>query len=393
MIRGLRGATTVSRNDAEEIAERTRELLQLLEDANGVRPRDIASAIFTVTSDLDAQFPAVAARGLPEWKDVPLLCANEIPVPRSLPRCIRVLIHWNTDRRQEDVRHVYPARRPPPAPGVGRRVPGDEEQEEEAIRPRLPTRRDDEGRRRRSRPDRGIRRPRPRGAAATTATSGRARKLGIAVSAPPSLWTKPSAGPTSFCSRSPTDETPALLREAAAAAPEALITDAASLKRPIAAAAAGLPASVRFVRGHPMAGSRTPGIAGARADLFQDRPWLDRADREERRPLDRRVQDLVRGIGARPTVVDAERHDALMTWVSHLPLAVASALARAVASGAGAGLDRMAGPGLLDTTRVADTPASLALELALSDPQALAAAIEAVRAELEALAGACGAEA
>ncbi len=134
MIRGLRGATTVSRNDAEEIAERTRELVQLLEDANGVRPRDIASAIFTVTSDLDAQFPAVAARGLPEWKDVPLLCVNEIPVPRSLPRCIRVLIHWNTDRRQEDVRHVYLRGARLLRPEWAARVPGDEEQEEEAIR-------------------------------------------------------------------------------------------------------------------------------------------------------------------------------------------------------------------------------------------------------------------
>jgi prephenate dehydrogenase len=75
-----------------------------------------------------------------------------------------------------------------------------------------------------------------------------------------------------------------------------------------------------------------------------------------------------------------------MTWVSHLPLAVASALARAVSSGAGTGLDRVAGPGLLDTTRVADTPAFLALELALSDAGALAAAIDAVRAELDRIA-------
>jgi chorismate mutase len=135
LIRGIRGATTVTRNDAGEIAERTRELIQLLEDANGVRPEDIASAIFTVTADLDAQFPAVAARGLPEWKDVPLLCVNEIPVPRSLPRCIRVLIHWNTARRQEDVRHVYLRGARRLRPEWAARVPGDEE--EEAIRAEL----------------------------------------------------------------------------------------------------------------------------------------------------------------------------------------------------------------------------------------------------------------
>ena len=184
-----------------------------------------------------------------------------------------------------------------------------------------------------------------------------------------------------------TSETPALLREAAAAAPEALITDAASLKLPVAAAAAALPVATRFVGGHPMAGSRTSGLAGARADLFQNRPWLivptERSDFHSIAA----VQDLVRAMGARPAVMDAERHDALVTWVSHLPYAVASGLARAVSSGAGEGLDRMAGPGLLDTTRVADTPAPLALELSLADPEALAAAIEAVRAELEDLSG------
>jgi chorismate mutase len=72
-MRGVRGATTVNKNEAGQIAERTRELLQLLMDANGMRPEDIASALFTVTGDLDAQFPSVAARGLADWKDVPLL--------------------------------------------------------------------------------------------------------------------------------------------------------------------------------------------------------------------------------------------------------------------------------------------------------------------------------
>jgi prephenate dehydrogenase len=179
-----------------------------------------------------------------------------------------------------------------------------------------------------------------------------------------------------------TGETPKLLNEVAAAVPEILITDAASLKLPIAAAAAALPAAARFVGGHPMAGSRTPGLAGARADLFRNRPWLvvptERSDVHSIAA----IQDLVRAMGARPAVVDAERHDALVTWVSHLPHAVASALARAVSSGAGTGLERVAGPGLLDTTRVADAPGPLALELSLADPEALAAAIETVRSEL-----------
>lgn len=180
----------------------------------------------------------------------------------------------------------------------------------------------------------------------------------------------------------PTAETPALLAQAAAAAPDALLTDSASIKRPIAAAVAALPHAARFVGGHPMAGSRVPGLAGARSDLFQDRPWLivptDRSDLSAVAA----IQELVRSIGARPAVVDPERHDALMTWVSHLPHAVATALARAVSSGAGTGLERVAGPGLLDATRIADCPPALALERVLADPEALVAAIEAVRREL-----------
>ena len=182
-----------------------------------------------------------------------------------------------------------------------------------------------------------------------------------------------------------TSETPALLIEAAAAAPEALITDAASLKRSVSAAAAALPAGARFVGGHPMAGSRTPGLAGARADLFRERPWIVvPTGRSDARSI-AEIRDLVGAMGARPVVLDAERHDALMRWVSHLPQAVASALARAAASGGGAELERAAGPGLLDTTRVAGTPAPLALELSLADPAALADAIETVRAELDEL--------
>jgi chorismate mutase len=129
MIRGVRGATTVAGNDATAIAERTRELLRLLVDANGLRPVDIASALFTVTDDLNAQFPTVAARALPGWKDVALLCAREIPVPASLGHCIRVLIHWNTDLPQAKVRHVFlrGARRLRPEWAV--RVPGDDEEE------------------------------------------------------------------------------------------------------------------------------------------------------------------------------------------------------------------------------------------------------------------------
>jgi chorismate mutase len=104
--RGVRGATTVHHNDREEILAATRQLLALMIRRNGIEKQDIGSAIFTTTADLDAEFPALAARQL-GWLDVPLLCTHEISVPGGLPLCIRVLVHWNTTLPQQDVHHIY----------------------------------------------------------------------------------------------------------------------------------------------------------------------------------------------------------------------------------------------------------------------------------------------
>jgi len=104
--RGIRGATTVERNESEEILAATKELLQLMVERNNLRLEDIASAIFTVTEDLDAAFPAAAARAM-GWMEVPLLDAREIPVPNSLGKCIRVMLHVNTMRNAAEIRHVY----------------------------------------------------------------------------------------------------------------------------------------------------------------------------------------------------------------------------------------------------------------------------------------------
>ncbi len=104
--RGVRGATTADANDREEILTATRQLVALMVRQNGIDSKDIASAIFTTTSDLDAEFPALAARQL-GWIDVPLLCTHEIAVPGSLPMCIRVLINWNTEKLQTQINHVY----------------------------------------------------------------------------------------------------------------------------------------------------------------------------------------------------------------------------------------------------------------------------------------------
>ncbi|MEM8671114.1 MAG: chorismate mutase [Planctomycetota bacterium] len=106
VCRGVRGATTVDANDREEILKATRQLLALMIRRNEIESTDVGSAVFTVTKDLDAEFPALAARQL-GWLEVPLLCAYELSVPDGLPRCIRILIHWNTDTSQSDIQHVY----------------------------------------------------------------------------------------------------------------------------------------------------------------------------------------------------------------------------------------------------------------------------------------------
>ena len=127
--RGVRGATTADSNDATAILERTLELLRVLVEQNGILPEDVASAVFTVTEDLDAEFPALAVRSLPGWDAVPLLCAREIAVPGSLGRGIRALLHWNTERPQHEIRHAFlrGARQLRPAWAV--RVPGDDDTE------------------------------------------------------------------------------------------------------------------------------------------------------------------------------------------------------------------------------------------------------------------------
>lgn len=108
--RGIRGATTVEVNEADEILEATRALLQAIVEKNDLSAdninHDMVSVIFTATTDLDAAYPAVAARVM-GWTNVPLLCMQEMDVEGSLRHCIRVLIHWNTERAQSEMQHVY----------------------------------------------------------------------------------------------------------------------------------------------------------------------------------------------------------------------------------------------------------------------------------------------
>ena len=104
--RGLRGATSVEKNSERAIIAATRDLLKQMVDVNEISIEDISFVIFTVTSDLDAAYPARAARDL-GWSETPLLCTREIDVPGGLPRCVRVLIMWNTNRPIDRINHVY----------------------------------------------------------------------------------------------------------------------------------------------------------------------------------------------------------------------------------------------------------------------------------------------
>ena len=105
-MRAIRGATTVESDTPERIRHATRELLEAIVARNDFTSGDVISAIFTVTDDLRSEFPAHAAREL-GWLDVPLLCTMEIPVPGSLARCIRVLLHIESTKARSEIRHVY----------------------------------------------------------------------------------------------------------------------------------------------------------------------------------------------------------------------------------------------------------------------------------------------
>lgn len=106
LTRGVRGATTVEANTPEAILEATKELLGAMLKVNEIDVEYVASAFFTATPDLDAEFPAVAAREM-GWTDVALLCGHEMNKPGSLPMCLRILLHVNTEKPAREVKHVY----------------------------------------------------------------------------------------------------------------------------------------------------------------------------------------------------------------------------------------------------------------------------------------------
>ena len=106
MVRAVRGAITVELNSADTIGQASRRLLSAIVDANRIELEQIASVIFSTTKDLDAETPALGARQM-GWTSIPLFCTQEMEVPDGLPRCLRVLVHVNTEKSQTEIQHVY----------------------------------------------------------------------------------------------------------------------------------------------------------------------------------------------------------------------------------------------------------------------------------------------
>jgi len=182
-----------------------------------------------------------------------------------------------------------------------------------------------------------------------------------------------------------------LLAEAARHASDTtFITDVGGTKRDIVRAAAALPRPESFVGGHPIGGGEKGGFGFARPDLFHARPWIFTPGAASSDDGLERLFRLVRGLGAKPVTLDAESHDRLMAFLSHLPQLTASALMQVAGNGAAADGLRLAGRGLIDTTRLASSPASVWRDVCAENADAIGVALDqliqlltSVRANLE----------
>jgi prephenate dehydrogenase len=167
----------------------------------------------------------------------------------------------------------------------------------------------------------------------------------------------------------------------------AIATDVSGTKREIVSAARALSPGTTFVGGHPLGGGERGGFAFARPDLFAGRPWIFTPDGDDATEAVERLSRFVTGLGARPCILSAEEHDRVMAYVSHLPQLVASALMEAVGAAAGSDGLRMAGRGLVDTTRLASSPADVWRDICLTNADAIGDALDCLIARLTQLRG------
>jgi len=384
-IAAARGAVQVAANRADDIREATARLLLALLEANRLTTSDIVSAVFTATPDLDADFPAHAARRL-GWNDVPLLGAREMGVPGALPRIVRVLLTVRSTRGAR-LTPVYlegaSALRPDLAAEGGEAAGAAEAADAgEAV---------DAGDARGRRARRGAakriaivglgqiggsvglalgRHPgwRRIGWDRDRATRRRALDAGAVDEIAPSLETA-CRGAALAVLATPVDTLPALIGRAAALLPRgAALLDTGSARGPLTPALARAAARVRAVGGHPIAGSEGRGLAAARADLFERSTF---ALLPARGAVPAIVRAMVRDLGARALVVTPADHDRALARTSHLPYLVARALA-----GVGRTADRrgLSGPGFRGMTRLAASDPRVSLAYCRANRREIAAA-------------------
>jgi prephenate dehydrogenase len=386
-IAAVRGAIQVRSNRAEEIRDATARLLSALLAVNRFTPGQIVSAVFTATPDLDADFPAHAARRL-GWTDVPLLGAVEIGVPGALPRVVRVLLTVRDVPRKVKLTPVY-------LDGA------------ELLRPDLPHRRG-AGRGRVAAP--AAQKPKlviaPRRTIALIGLGQIGGSIGLALGraggwhrvgydldartarAALALGAVDEAARTLVAAcrdadlavlATPVDGLPALIERVAAALPRrAVVIDTGSARAGISdALARATQRGVRAVGGHPLAGSEGCGIAAARSDLFVAAPFVLMPVRGTIPPVARM---LVRDLGAHPVVVPPREHDRALARTSHLPYVLACALAGIGRAPARRGL---AGPGFRSMTRLAASDPRMAGAFVRANAREVRAAWRELTAEME----------
>ena len=378
----VRGAITVPVNTAVAIRESTARLLRTLLDRNEIDDGQIVSAIFTATPDLDADFPAHAARML-GWTDVPLLGAQEIAVPGALPRVVRVLL---------TVEGVPEGKRLQPAYLEGAA----------ALRPDLvgdPHPVELTEAHRRSRPESKYR-------VAIIGVGQIGGSIGLALGRGSDWWRigydlddttiehakdaraidesalslERAVEGVDLCILStPVDVIPTLIEKAAAAMPEnAVLVDTGSARGRITDALRLATPRVQALGMHPLAGTDGIGFGAARAHMFENASFaLCMSGMSEPPPV---VRDLVKAMGAHEVIVDAEEHDKALARTSHLPYLVSRALRDVGQAAADAGLS---GPGFRDMTRLARSDSRMANAYCRENVEQVEAAWRELKSEME----------
>jgi len=374
-IAAVRGAIDVPANTARDIQERTALLLQRLIEANGLDPSRIVSALFTTTADLDADFPAHAARRL-GWTEVPMLHAREIPVPGSMPRVVRVLLTVSGVPQGARLKPVYvdgaAALRPdltgaPAAPsGPARRVAiiglGQIGGSIGLALGRAASR------------ARWVR----AGFDLDPAASAAAQAGGAIDEAADSLGAA-CAGAEIAVLAVPVDALPGAIDAAAAVLPRgAVVIDTGSARAGVSAALERAAArGLLAVGGHPIAGHEGHGFAAARAALFDGAPF---ALCPVRAAVPALARQLITDLGARALEVDPASHDRALARTSHLPWVLACALRDLGERFASLGL---AGPGFGDMTRLAGSDPRMASAFGRANAREIAAAWRELRDDIE----------